>query len=62
MGTADRVLRSLIAIGIGGLYVTGRISGTLAVVLGAFAVVFLLTSFLAWCPAYAPIGISSRRR
>ena len=60
MGTADRVIRTLIALGIAVLYFTGRISGTLALVLGAFAIIFLLTSFIAWCPAYAPFGISSR--
>ena len=62
MGSVDRMVRTLIAIGIGVLYVTGRISGTLAVVLGVIAVVFLLTSFLAWCPAYAPIGLSTRKQ
>ena len=62
MGSVDRMVRTLLAIGVGVLYVTGRISGTLAVVLGAFAVVFLLTSFLAWCPAYAPIGFSTRKQ
>lgn len=62
MGTADRVIRSLVAVGIAVLYFTGRISGTLAIVLGAFAVIFLLTSFVAWCPAYAPFGISTRSK
>lgn len=61
MGTVDRVVRTLIAVGIGVLYFTGRIGGTLALVLGAFAVVFLLTSFVAWCPLYTPLGISSRK-
>ena len=37
-------------------------AGALALVLGAFAVVFLLTSFVAWCPAYAPFGISTCKR
>jgi hypothetical protein len=62
MGTADRVIRSLIAVGIAVLYFTGRIGGTLAIVLGAFAVIFLLTSFISWCPAYAPFGFSTRRK
>lgn len=62
MGTVDRVIRTLIAIGVGVLYFTGRISGTLAIVLGAFAIIFLLTSFVAWCPIYTPLGISSRKR
>jgi len=60
MGTVDRVIRTLIAIGIGVLYFSGLISGTLAIVLGAFAIIFLLTSFVAWCPIYSPLGISSR--
>jgi len=61
MGTADRVIRILIALVIGFLYYTGRISGTLAIVLGALAVIFVLTSFLAWCPLYTPLRLSSRR-
>ena len=62
MGTIDRVIRSLIAIGIGVLYFSGLISGTLAIVLVAFAIVFLLSSFVAWCPIYSPLGISSRKQ
>jgi hypothetical protein len=62
MGTVDRVIRTLIAIGVGILYFTGQISGTLAIVLGALAIIFLLTSFVAWCPIYSPLGISSRKQ
>ena len=61
MGTADRLARTLVAIGVAALYLTGRISGTLAIVLGAFAVIFVLTSLVAWCPLYAPLGLSTRR-
>lgn len=61
MGTVDRVIRSLAAIAIAVLYFTGRISGTLALVLGVVAVAFLVTSFVAWCPAYLPFGFSSRK-
>lgn len=62
MGTTDRVIRSLLAVGVGVLYFADLIGGTVALVLGAFAVVFLLTSFVAWCPLYAPIGISTRKQ
>ena len=62
MGTLDRAIRTLIAIAIAVLYFTDRISGTVAMVLGAFAVVFLLTSFVAWCPIYSPLGISTRKQ
>jgi hypothetical protein len=61
MGTADRLIRSLAAIGVGALYFTGTISGTLAAVLGIFAGIFLLTSLVSWCPMYAPLGVSTRK-
>jgi hypothetical protein len=61
MGTVDRVIRTLITIGIGVLYFTGRISGTLAIVLGVVAVVFLVTSLVARCPGYVPLGVSTRK-
>ena len=61
MGTIDRAIRTLIALCIVVLYFTGRISGTLAIVLGVFAAIFLVTSFVAWCPMYVPLGLSSRR-
>ena len=62
MGTADRVIRSLLAVAVAVLYFTGRISGTVAIVLGVMAVIFLVTSFVSWCPAYAPFGFSTRRK
>ena len=62
MGTADRAIRTLVAIGIAVLYFTGRISGTLAVILGAFAIVFIATSAVSWCPAYLLVGLSTRRK
>jgi len=62
MGTLDRAIRTLIAIAIAVLYFTDRITGTVAIVLGALAVIFLLTSFVAWCPVYGPLGISTRKQ
>jgi uncharacterized membrane protein YkgB len=59
MGTADRVIRTVIAVVIGVLYFTGVIGGTLALILGIVAVLFLLTSLVAWCPSYLPFGIST---
>jgi hypothetical protein len=61
MGTVDRTVRVVIALVIGALYLTGRISGTLAIVLGVLAVVFVLTSAAARCPAYLPFGLSTRK-
>jgi hypothetical protein len=59
MGTADRVIRFIIAAVIGVLYYTGTISGTLGIVLLVLAGVFLLTSFVSFCPLYAPFGLST---
>ena len=44
------------------LYLTGQISGTLAIVLGAVAVIFLLTSLVGMCPLYRLFGINTRQK
>ena len=59
MGTLDRVLRVLVALAIGGLYMAGVISGPLAIGLGVLAVIFFLTSLVSFCPLYVPLGIST---
>lgn len=59
MGVIDRVIRILIVLTIGVLYFTNIISGTLALILGIVAVIFLLTSLIGWCPIYHVLGISS---
>jgi hypothetical protein len=61
MGTVDRVIRVLLALAVAVLYYTGKISGTLAIVLGVIAVVFVLTSLAARCPGYLPFGLSTRK-
>ena len=62
MGSLDRILRTLAALGVGGLYMAGTISGTTAAILGVLAVVFLLTSFVGTCPLYLPFGLSTRKK
>lgn len=62
MGTTDRVIRTIVAILIGVLYFTGKISGTLGIVLGIVAVAFLLTSFVSTCQLYKIFGISTRKQ
>jgi len=57
MGTADRIIRVLLAIVVGVLYFTGTISGTLGIVLLVLAGVFVLTSLISFCPLYAPFGL-----
>ena len=59
MGTADKSIRILVAVIIGVLYYMGTISGTLGIVLLVLAGVFVLTSFVSFCPLYAPFGITT---
>lgn len=60
MGTVDRALRTLVAIVLAILYFSGKIPGTLGIVLMVFAVIFVVTSFISWCPIYAPFKFSTR--
>jgi hypothetical protein len=59
MGSADKGIRVAIAIVIALLYYFNVVEGTLAYVLMALAIIFLLTSFISFCPLYAPFGITT---
>lgn len=61
MGSIDRVIRLLLAIVVALLYFTGNISGTAAIVLGILALIFLITSLVGYCPAYALMGIKTHK-
>ena len=62
MGTIDKVVRILIAIVIGILYFAHVISGTAAIVLLILAGIFIVTSFMSFCPLYLPFGISTKKK
>lgn len=62
MGALDKSLRVLIAIVIALLFYLDAIEGTLAYVLMAFAIIFLITSFISFCPLYTILGINTCRR
>lgn len=62
MGSADRIIRILVAVVIGLLYYFNQISGTTAIVLGALALVFVATSFISFCPLYVPFKISTTKK
>ena len=62
MGNAEKVIRILVAIIIAGLYYADLISGTIAVILLILAGIFIITSFISFCPLYLPFGISTRKK
>jgi len=62
LGSLDRVIRIILAVLVAILYFTDQISGIAAIILGIFAVIFLLTSFVSFCPLYAPFKFSTIKK
>jgi hypothetical protein len=60
MGTTDKLIRIIAALMIAILYFANVISGTVAIILGLFAVIFILTSLVGFCPLYAPFKFSTK--
>lgn len=61
MGNTDKFIRIIAALVIAILYFANVISGTVAIILGLFAVIFILTSFVGFCPLYAPFMFSTKK-
>ena len=59
MGNIDRIVRILTVLVVAALYFSNVISGTVAIILGIVAVIFLATSLVSFCPLYAIFGIST---
>lgn len=59
LGNLDKTLRVLLAVVVAILYFSNVISGTLAIILGAVAIIFVLTSMVNFCPLYAALGLNS---
>lgn len=59
MGSADRIIRIIVAAVFAALYFTGTVTGTVGIILLVLGAVFLATSFISFCPLYLPFGIST---
>ena len=62
MGKTDKIIRILAAVIITGLYIENQITGIAAIILLILAGIFVLTSFMSFCPLYLPFGISTRKK
>ncbi len=62
MGLIDKLVRATVAILIIGLYMAGQISDTTAIIFLILAGVFILTSFISFCPLYVPFRLSTRKK
>lgn len=59
MGSADRIIRLVIAAVLAFLFYNGTISGTLGIIAVVAAAVFALTSLVSFCPLYPLLGINT---
>ncbi|MBL7684126.1 MAG: DUF2892 domain-containing protein [Flavipsychrobacter sp.] len=59
VGSADKIIRILLAIVFMTLFMTDTVTGTPGLVLVTLAVVFVLTSLVGFCPIYRIIGVST---
>ncbi|MGB5229425.1 YgaP family membrane protein [Eudoraea sp.] len=59
MGSTDRIIRFIVAAIFIGLYFTNTVTGIWGIALLVLAGVFILTSFVSFCPLYAPFGLST---
>jgi len=59
VGTADRMIRLVLAVIFVVLYFTETITGTLGYVLLALGSVFAITSMVGFCPLYAIVGLNT---
>ena len=62
IGTVDKSVRILAAVVIAALYSANVISGTVAIILLILAGIFIVTSFISFCPLYYPFLISTRKK
>ena len=62
MGFPDRIIRLIISAIAVIIYFTNTVTGFFGIVLIILAAVFLLTSFISFCPLYLPFGLSTNKK
>jgi hypothetical protein len=62
MGMIDKVIRILIAVVVVVLYFTNVISGTLGIILLIVSGILVLTTLINFCPIWAMLGISTKKK
>ncbi len=61
MASWDRIVRFVVALLFGYLFFTKMVTGAVGVVLLVIAIIFLLTSFVGFCPLYRVFNFSTKR-
>jgi hypothetical protein len=57
MGTADRIVRALVGVGLVALLIGGALASPWTYLVGGLAAIMLATSAAGFCPLYALFGI-----
>ena len=57
MSTFDRVIRYVVAIVFFLLYISGAVTGVLAIILLSLGIILIATSFFSFCPLYTLLGM-----
>ncbi len=62
VGSADRIIRIILAIVFAILYFAKIVTGTWGIVLLVLAIIFLLTALISFCPLYVIFGINTCKK
>ena len=62
VGNVDRAIRYLLVLVIIVLFVTRRVHGALAIVLGIVGIMLLITAFIRYCPLYPVLRMSTAKK
>jgi hypothetical protein len=62
VGSIDKVVRIILAAVLVGLLFAKVVTGTLAIVAVILGVILLFTSAVSFCPIYAALGLTSRKK
>ncbi|WP_020597652.1 YgaP family membrane protein [Spirosoma panaciterrae] len=61
MGSADRIIRVIVAVVLIALFATNVLTGTWGMISLVVAGIFIATSLVSTCPLYLPFGIRTNR-
>jgi hypothetical protein len=59
VGNTDKLIRIILAIVLGTLYLTNTVSGVLGIVVLVFAIILVATSLISFCPIYPLFRINT---
>ena len=62
MGKTDRIIRLLLSVAMTGIFLGKVVTGIAGIILVLLSAVFLLTSFIKFCPLYLPFKINTNRK